>query len=101
MKLLSCAEVTGRAVGRVDLAVLELGLPVQGHDGRGPDAVAIDPGQGAVHVGRVLAGEKRVAGAVGDLAQAVDLPLLQSPKMPRKVPPQPQLGPVPGGLSPE
>ena len=31
----------------------------------------------------------------------IDLPLLQSPNMPLKTPPQPQFGPVPGGLSEE
>src|SRR5262249_31222718 len=63
------SEIAGRLVGRIDLAVLEVALPVPGHDGGGPNPVAIDPRQGAVPVGRAFANEKGVTGAVRDLAQ--------------------------------
>src|SRR5262249_17792362 len=64
------AGITGRAVGGVDLAVLELGLPVQRDHRAGPAAIAVDPEKGSVHVRGVLAPHDVGAGAVGAVPQS-------------------------------
>src|SRR5262249_39506869 len=74
-EVVEMTEVTGRSIGRIDLAVLEIAFPVQGHDGGSPDSVAVDPCQRTVHVGGAFAREKRTARAIGDLAQGDRLPV--------------------------
>src|SRR4051794_3470651 len=68
-EVVEVTEIASRAVSRINLAVLEVGLPVQGHDGRGPDAITVDPRQGAIHIGRAFTHEKGIAGSVRDLLE--------------------------------
>src|SRR5579863_2246073 len=59
------SDAADRAVGGVDLAILQPGHPVQRDVGPGPHAVATHPRELTVQVGGVLADEEGVTGAVG------------------------------------